>query len=84
MSDIQLQKIKIKGINVKKVTLFYDSDAIKASKKVIYDLTHEFEEVGVAFCTYKDNEGNYKDAGELNKQELLQILNNLQSPFEFF
>lgn len=84
LSSIQLEKIKRKGINVKKVILFYDSDAINASKKTVYKLIEEFEDVKIAFCQFKDEEGNYKDAGDLNKEELFQILNNLQNPFEFF
>ena len=83
-SEVQIQKVKTKGKKVKKITLFYDSDAIKASKKVIYNLIYEFKKINVAFCTYKDEEGNFKDAGDLNKEELLEILNNAQSPFEFF
>ena len=84
LSPIQLEKIEKKGINIKKIILFYDSDAINASKKTIYQLVEKFKEVKIAFCTYKDEEGNYKDAGDLNKEELLQILNKAQSPFEFF
>ena len=84
LSDIQLNKIKNKGKNIKKVILFYDSDAIKSSKKVIYRLIYDFQEIKVAFCNFKDEEGNFKDAGDLNKEELLQVLNSLQTPFEFF
>ena len=84
LSSIQLEKIEKKGINIKRIILFYDSDAINASKKTIYQLVERFEEVKVAFCTYKDEKGNYKDAGDLNKEELLQILSKVQNPFEFF
>lgn len=84
LSEIQLYKIKNKGINVEKVVLFYDSDAIKASKKVVYELNNVFKKVVVAFCNYKDDGGNYKDAGDLNKKELLDVLDKSQSPFEFF
>lgn len=84
LSDIQLYKIKNKGINIQKVILFYDSDAIKASKKVVYELIYQFEKVKVAFCDFKDEEGNYKDAGDLNKEELLEVLNNVQNPLDFF
>ena len=84
MSEAQLSKIRIKGMNVEKVILFYDSDAIKSSKKVCYELKRQFKEVKVAFCDFKDKKGNYKDAGDLNKSELLEVLNKAQSPFEFF
>lgn len=84
LSPIQLEKIEKKGVNIKKIILFYDSDAINASKKTIYQLVEKFKEVKIAFCTYKDEEGNYKDAGDLNKEELLQTLKKVQNPFEFF
>ena len=84
MSSIQLLKIKKKGVNLQKIILFYDSDAIKASKKVVYELVSQFKEVVVAFCTYKNENGEYKDAGDLNKKELLQVLEKSQTPFQFF
>lgn len=84
MSGVQLNKIRIKGINVQKIILFYDSDAINSSKRVCYELENKFKEVKVAFCDFKNEENDYKDAGDLNKSELLKILCKAQSPFEFF
>lgn len=83
-TDTQIQKIKNKGINVNKLILFYDSDAVNESKKTIYKYQVLFNEVLVAFCTFKNEKGEYKDAGDLNKDELNIVLNKLQTPFEFF
>lgn len=84
MTAIQLQKIKNKGINVSKIILFYDSDAIDESKRTAYKLQEEFNEVLVAFCNYKNEEGEYKDAGDLTKKEMLEVFKNLKTPFIFF
>lgn len=82
LSPIQLQKIRNKGDF--KVILFYDSDAIRESKETVYKLKKEFSEVFVAFCDYKNEKGEYKDAGDLTKEELLNVLSKVQTPFEFF
>lgn len=83
-SKEQLEKIKNKCQNIEKIILFYDSDAISSAKKTSYQYKELFENVWIAFCQFKDKKGNYKDAGDLNKEELLETLNNLESPFEFF
>lgn len=80
----QLYKIKNKGINVEKLILFYDSDAINESKNTVYKYVSLFKNVYVAFCNIKNDKGEYKDAGDLNIQELKYVLNNLQTPFIFF
>ena len=84
ITSIQLQKIKNKGTNVNKIILFYDSDAIKESKGTAYKFQNEFEQVFVAFCNYKNEDGEYKDAGDLNKEEILEIFSKLETPFVFF
>lgn len=84
MTEIQLFKIKNKGINVETIILFYDSDAIKESKNTSYKLKECFKKVLIAFCDYKNEDGEYKDAGDLNKKELELVFSNLKTPFEFF
>lgn len=83
ITEIQLQKIRNK-FKKENIILFYDSDAIQESKKTAYQFKEKFKNIFIVFCNYKDENGNYKDAGDLNKNELLTVLNNKQSPFEFF
>lgn len=83
ITEIQLQKIRNK-FKYENIILFYDSDAIQESKKTAYQFKEKFKNIFIVFCNYRDKNGNYKDAGDLNKNELLIVLNNKQSPFEFF
>lgn len=84
ITDTQIIKIKNKGINVNKIILFYDSDAVNESKKTTYKFVDLFNTVLVAFCKFKNEKGEFKDAGDLNKEEMNIVFNELQTPFQFF
>ena len=84
MTNTQLNKIINKNKNLKELILFYDSDAIAEIKNTAFKIYSVFKNVKVAFCPYKDEMGKWKDAGDLNKKELLSVLNNTESPFAFF
>lgn len=85
-SQIQLEKIKQKAKNLNKLILFYDTDAIRETKKYIFEYQEQFKgvDVFVALCWFKNEKGQYKDAGDLNKEELEYCLNHLKTPFDFF
>jgi Zn ribbon nucleic-acid-binding protein len=73
LQDVQMLKLKAKGI--KNIILLYDPDAIEYSKE--YSLkAEEYFNVKVGFL-------KEKDPGELNEQELIEILSNLQNPLKF-
>lgn len=80
----QLQKIRDKGINIERLILFYDSDAVDETKKTSYIYKSLFDEVYIAFCPFKNEWGEYKDAGDLNLKELNYVLSTLKTPFQFF
>lgn len=73
ISQSKIQKLKNKGIE--NIILLYDPDAVNNSKKYSNTLAKHFN-VSVGFL--KD-----KDPGDLSDKELKDILNNLQSPFNF-
>jgi transcription elongation factor Elf1 len=73
ISPVQLLKIYNKG--VKNLIFFYDPDALEQSKQYSLEAEKYFN-VKVGYL--KD-----KDPGDLNEEELYNILENLQSPFQF-
>lgn len=84
MTDIQLNKILKKTNSLKQIILFYDSDAVIETKNTAFKIYSSFKNIEIAFCPYKDKNNKWKDAGDLNKEELLSVLNNTKSPFLFF
>lgn len=71
------QILKLWGKGVKRITVLYDPDAINASKRHSYNLQLWFSDVKVGYL-------HSKDPGDLNESELKDVLNNLQSPGQFF
>lgn len=84
ISEIQILKIAKKGINIKKVILFYDVDAVKASKQYAFLLQQYFKDVQIAYGVYHNQDGTVKDAGDMTYQEFQEVFGNLRTPFEFY
>jgi hypothetical protein len=81
ISDEQLYKLQLKGI--KNVLLLYDSDVLQKVKETAVNLSKHFN-VSVGLIECKNEQGQIKDPGELNKEELQAILNNTYSPLDFY
>lgn len=84
ISEIQILKIARKGKNIKQIILFYDSDAVKASKQTSFMLQQYFKDVRIAFGIYYNKDGSEKDAGDLTLKEFEEIFSKLQTPFMFY
>lgn len=74
ISEEQIAKMAIKGID--SAILLYDPDAINESKHYSYQMKLWDIDVKVGYLSHKD-------PGELNQEELTQILQNVQSPDQF-
>lgn len=74
ISSVQIEKIKNKRVS--NIVLLYDNDAIKESKRYAMELTIHFK-VKVGFI-YID-----KDPGELNLNELAEVLSKVVDPLNF-
>lgn len=73
ISDVQIYKLQKKGI--KNIILMFDPDAYSNSIKYGYELSKYFN-VLVAKLTDCD-------PGDIKLEELLEVMNNLQSPIQF-
>lgn len=76
LGDTQIIKLKKKGSNINSVILLYDPDAINDSKEYGSKLEAEFKSTKIGFL--KD-----KDPGDLSLEEMLDVLDNLESPINF-
>ena len=76
----QMKKWQDRGIE--NVILLYDPDAIEASKQYSIELNKYFN-VKVGFIFYKKENGEDKDPGDLNFDELVEILLKLEDPISF-
>ena len=76
LSIEQIAKLKMKGKNVKTVNLLYDPDAVDESKQYAFKLKEEFEDVRIGFL-------KEKDPGDLNLDELNEILQSAEKPMSF-
>lgn len=74
LSPIQAQKLLNKG--VRNIIILYDPDAVKESKNASYRL-QDFDSVLVGYHSTKD-------PGELNQNEMLDVMDNLQDRFSFY
>lgn len=74
ISEEQIIKLWSKGIS--QIIVMYDPDAVDASKQYSYQLELWFSRVKVGYL-------HYKDPGDLSHQELIDVMNNLQSPAQF-
>lgn len=82
--NISIDQIKLlKNKNIKNIIVLQDPDAIKETKQHIFALEIYFN-VEVGFIPFKDDKGKYKDPGNLNLNELLFILNHLQTPLKYY
>lgn len=74
ISTAQMIKMKEKGIQ--NVILLYDPDAIDASKQYLFELTKHFNVRGAIHLQ--------KDPGEMNRKELIEVIENSKTPEIFF
>lgn len=74
ISEAQIVKLRSRG--VESVILLYDPDAVDASKKYSFELLNQFQQVLVGFTSKCD-------PGDLTLDELLVILDSLESPMNF-
>lgn len=81
VSEEQLYKLQLKGI--KNILLLYDSDVLQKVKEAAVNLSKYFN-VSVGLIEYANQNGQIKDPGDLNKEELQTILNNTYSPLDFY
>jgi len=77
ISDIQIEKLL--KLKIKSVILLYDPDAIENSKRYSFMINKKIKDVRVGFIKDLD-----KDPGNINEQEVIEIINKLQSPVEFY
>lgn len=80
ISPEQLYRLQLKGI--KKILMLYDPDVIREIKETAINLSKYFE-VKVGLIEFKNEDGNLKDPGDLNEEELIHVLENTYSSFEF-
>lgn len=73
----QIYKIHQKAPNIKTVILMYDPDVIKEIKAAAFELVNYFPNVLVAFSE------NGKDPGDFEMNDMVNVLDQLQTPFEF-
>ncbi len=76
ISDEQIMKLKLWGVNIEKVYVLYDPDAVKDSKSVGEKLGDTFLEVLIGFT--KSN-----DPGDMDFVELMNVLDKAESPMNF-
>ena len=76
ISHEQVKLIKQKGPNIKTIIVLLDSDVLKSVKQTISILSGYQYEVLVGY-------NEYKDCGDMNEEELLNVLDNLQSGVQF-
>lgn len=81
LSVEQIKMLLDKGIE--NIILLYDPDAINESKKYSLELTKELVNIEVGYIPFKNEEGEDKDPGDLSELEVLEVLNNLESPFTY-
>lgn len=75
ISDVQIEKLRGKE-GIRNIILLYDPDAIAESKKYSLKLMECFNvEVGALIDS---------DPGDLKMKELLEVLDNLQDPLDFY
>jgi len=84
ISDIQIKKIFLKGPNIKNFILFYDPDAVNSIREYSFLIQEVFPTVLIAFNPIKKDDGNYKDAGDMNLEEFNETFDNLKTPFYFW
>ena len=85
ISSYQTFIIKHKAPNIHTLILFYDSgDAVRDLKKYSALLQREFPCVLVAHTTARNEKGEIKDPGELNKEEIDKVFETLQTPEQFY
>lgn len=86
ISDTQIAKIINKAINLKEIILFYDvSDAINEEKRSSFSILKECDvDVYITYHNFKNEDGSYKDAGDMTKEELEWNLQNKRNIFDFY
>lgn len=86
ISETQIAKLFNKAINLKEVVLFYDvSDAINEEKKAAFQIFKDFEvDVYITYHNFKNDDGSYKDAGDMSKEEIIWNLDNKKNLFDFY
>ena len=72
----QITKLARKGIELDKVVLLYDPDAVEESKRYAFQLSQYFQNVKIGFT-------KEKDPGDLSYDEFEEILDNLEEPLGF-
>lgn len=75
ISDEQLCLINKKGKNICNCIVLYDSDIIKTTKRYLKKI-QEYYNVLIGF--HKE-----KDPGDMNEEDIFNVLDNLQTPIEF-
>ena len=81
VSKEQIFRLKQKG--VENCILLYDSDVLDKVKEQAIELITNFH-TRVGFIEFLNDEGEIKDPGELNYDEVVHVINNLQDPFKFY
>lgn len=86
ISETQIAKIFNKAISLEEIILFYDvSDAIVEEKKASFNILKECNiNVFVTYHNFKNEDGSYKDAGDMSKEELDWTLKNTKNIFDFY
>jgi DNA primase len=75
LSKEQVYKLQLKGVS--NVILFYDEDAVEKIKHMAVWLQKYFD----VLCAFNFNDD--RDAGELGREDVLEILDNAQHPYSF-
>lgn len=86
ISETQIAKILKKSEGLEEIILFYDvSDAINEEKKASFQILKECNiNIFITYHNFKNQDESFKDAGDMNKEEILWCLNNKKNIFDFF
>lgn len=82
LSKTQVELMKIKG--VKSIILLYDPDALDTIQKFSLKYMNLFDSVKCARLNFVNPGGDLKDPGDLNIEEISEIMKNLFSPVDFY
>lgn len=79
ISPFQIELLKQLPL-LEELIILFDPDAISEVKE--YSKTLPFK-LKIGFIPFRNEEGEYKDPGDIDEEEFNSILENLEEPFEF-